>query len=361
MNKSKKYTLFVLISSLFILLGIIFLVVLIDPYFQYHHPLAGVDYKINDQRYQNHGIVKNFSYDSIIMGTSMSENFRTSEAEELFGGEWIKVCLSGASTRERLDMLEVALESDNEITTIINSLDTDSKYWLVAPENILQVGEFEYPTYLYNKYLHDDVNYWFNKNVLFEEVLSKIYRYDGVGNITAFDDYSRWAESKSYGEDRVKENYIFRTSDTEKIEEQAIFGDAQREMVENVLEQNFREILEDNADVQFVYFIPPYSIAQRKLDKYEGYLNRRIEVEKQVIKYLIEFDNVSVYSWNLDFELINDLSVYRDVNHYNGDISTDILKWIHGGHGLITKENYTQYIKEMEEYFLSYDYDSLLE
>jgi hypothetical protein len=58
-----------------------------------------------DERYLNDGIVKHFDYDSIITGTSMTQNFRASEFDELFKAHCVKVPLSGASYREINELL----------------------------------------------------------------------------------------------------------------------------------------------------------------------------------------------------------------------------------------------------------------
>lgn len=39
--------------------------------------------------------MRNFEYDAIIIGTSMTENFKTSEADALFAASFIKVPFSG--------------------------------------------------------------------------------------------------------------------------------------------------------------------------------------------------------------------------------------------------------------------------
>lgn len=51
--------------------------VYIDPLFHYHKPLQGYGYPLDNERYQNDGITRNFEYDSITTGTSMVENFKT--------------------------------------------------------------------------------------------------------------------------------------------------------------------------------------------------------------------------------------------------------------------------------------------
>ena len=78
----------------------------IDPLFHYHKPLEKFNYPIVDERYQNDGIVRNFEYNSIITGTSMVENFMTSEADEIFGSRFIKIPFSGGRYKEINDCLK---------------------------------------------------------------------------------------------------------------------------------------------------------------------------------------------------------------------------------------------------------------
>lgn len=49
--------------------------------YHYHAPLEDFAYLLdrNNERYQNYGILSHFSYDTIITGTSLTENFKSSE------------------------------------------------------------------------------------------------------------------------------------------------------------------------------------------------------------------------------------------------------------------------------------------
>ena len=59
-------------------------VAVIDPYFHYGKGLSCLSYPLHNQRYQNDGIAKHFDYDAVIIGSSMTENFKPSELDELF-------------------------------------------------------------------------------------------------------------------------------------------------------------------------------------------------------------------------------------------------------------------------------------
>ena len=79
MEQSKIYkiwlagTLVITITALALLASI---TIYIDPLFHYHAPLKNYEYPINNERYQNDGITRHFTYDGIITGTSMTENFK---------------------------------------------------------------------------------------------------------------------------------------------------------------------------------------------------------------------------------------------------------------------------------------------
>lgn len=67
-------------------------VVKVNPFFHYHKPLTeAYYYNLDNQRSQNDGISKHFDYDALITGTSMTENFKTSELDAIFGTNSIKV------------------------------------------------------------------------------------------------------------------------------------------------------------------------------------------------------------------------------------------------------------------------------
>ena len=59
------------LSALLCVLAIAIIVnVVIDPFFQYHKPLNGLSYTYEDVMYQSSGIIKNFDYETLIVGSS---------------------------------------------------------------------------------------------------------------------------------------------------------------------------------------------------------------------------------------------------------------------------------------------------
>ena len=75
---------------LLFLAGFAGITIFVDPLFHYHAPSKGLQYPLYDDVYMDDGIVRNFDYDSIIIGSSMAANFKASLFDELFGTHTIK-------------------------------------------------------------------------------------------------------------------------------------------------------------------------------------------------------------------------------------------------------------------------------
>ena len=76
--------------------GTVALVAAVDPFEVYHKATAFIPPISNGtQIYSNAGIAKNYAYDSVVIGSSMTENFRPSQLDRLSAGS----LSSFASTR----------------------------------------------------------------------------------------------------------------------------------------------------------------------------------------------------------------------------------------------------------------------
>lgn len=163
----KKWCISVISIVMLAVIVIASITIYIDPLFHYHEPLDNYEYLINDERYQNDGITRNFQYDSIITGTSMAENFKTSEANEIFDAQFIKVPYSGGYYKEINDNIKRAYSSGKNIKYVIRSLDNNYLMCNEDSKNPIKT----YPMYLYNNDIFDDVSYLLNKTMLLEKVL----------------------------------------------------------------------------------------------------------------------------------------------------------------------------------------------
>ncbi|MCR5416322.1 MAG: hypothetical protein K6E79_05975 [Pseudobutyrivibrio sp.] len=355
-TSSKKWFVSMLIILCLVLVTMASVIIVVDPYFHYHKPLAGLYYELNNERSQNDGIIRHFDYDAIITGTSMAENFKTSEMDDIFGTNSIKVTFAGGSYNEINENLEKALKLHPEVKTVVRPLDYS---YLMDPVDRTREDLGTYPDYLYDDNPFNDVNYFFNKEILFDICLPMIE--DAMagkpGGITSFDDYSNWMDTAEFGPAAALGD---RTSFSEPTTKEP-FVDELKEATKENITKNVIELAQANPDVQFYYYFTPYSVAWWGGVYEEGTMYRWIAAEQYAIELMLECDNIHLYSFNTEFDLTTDLNNYSDECHHGDWINSQILGWLYSGNYLLTKDNYMEYINEETQYYESFDYNSLFE
>ncbi len=337
-------------SVLLLIAGLTFI---IDPFFHYHAPYTGrFFYILDNQRSQNDGIIKQFGYDSLITGTSMTDNFMTTEAEELFGGDFIKIPSDGASFKEINDYVTKALSLHQDIRTVIRCLDMGG-FW--EEKDLMREDLGTFPRYLYDDDPFNDIEYLLNRDILIGKISRMLLdrlKPDFTPGITTFDDYSSWRTGYTYGFDAVCPGGI----STEKTAEDSHFTDELKENVRENIYQNVIKIAEDNPGVDFYYFYSPYSIVYWNDLNNNGLLLRQLEGERFVTSMLLKYPNIHLYSFNNRMDIIADLNNYKDTLHYGPWVNRDILRWMKEGENLITEENCEDYFDEEYSIFTGYDY-----
>ena len=328
----------------------------VDPFFHYHPPLTDeYFYKLDNQRSMNNGIVRNFEYSGLITGTSMTENFKPSEAEALWGGRFIKVPFSGSTYKEINDNLIIALNHNPDLRVIIRGLDM-GKFTDDKDEIRQDLGE--YPLYLYDDNIFNDVQYIFNRNVVFSRVYPMTKENDAanfVGGITSFDDYSNWINRYKFGKDAVYPDGIKMAEIKPSVE----LTDAAVKTTRDNIRQNVTSLAEQYPDVTFYYFFPPYSIQFWQYLLERGTLAQQIEAERIVIEEILKCENIKLFSFNNLTHIITDLNNYKDRLHYGEWVNSLILQYMHDGKCLLTAENYEQYLSDELSFYSSFDYMSL--
>lgn len=352
MRKSTKWFIGFISCFLIILLLTGTFMVVVDPYFHYHKPLEGLKYSLENERYQNNGIVKHFEYEAIITGSSMTECFRPSEMATLFGVNAIKVPYSGGSYKEVNENLKVAAETNKNLKMVVRCLDAmrffDDKDYL---------DYTDYPTYLYDDNLLNDVNYLFNKSILLV-ALQNVLGIGGNGSRSLdFDSYANWDEYYSYGYDAIMTHYD-RNSMEVAVEKQSMTEEDYVRLEANI-EQNVLTLARENPQIDFYIYISPYSIYCMDYWNRLGELEKRLDAEKRVIELLLTCENIHVFSFNTAYDVICNADNYRDVAHHREEVNSQILQWMKEGQYKLTLENYEAYCEEEREFLLNYDYEAL--
>lgn len=350
-NRYKIWVIGTLLLVVLSLIAVASVTVYIDPFFHYHAPLKKYEYLINDERYQNDGITRNFDYDAIITGTSMTENFKKSEADKIFSTDFIKVPFSGGSYKEMNNNLTRAYNSGHEIKYIIRCLDYTH---LIADKDAMR-EDIDYPKYLYNDNPFDDTSYILNKSVLFNRTLDVVSYTNNGSKTTSFDDYANWNSSYTFGAETVLSTYTL----GEKANEKAVLSKEEEDMVVGNIRQNVTELAELHPETTFYLFFPPYSICYWDNLNNTNEIDKRIDAEEIAIRELLKYPNIRLYSFCDNYELVCNLDNYKDQAHYGEWVNSWMLEWMYNREHQLSKDNYKKYIENIREFYNSYDYASL--
>lgn len=350
-RRARKWFFGVVVTALICLLFFAIITICIDPFFHYHKPLKTLAYSIDEERYQNDGIIRLWDYDAIITGSSMTENFKASQFDELFNCNSIKVAFSGGTYKEVGDNLRKALEThtDKKIKYVLRSLDYST---LVMDKNAMSKN-FIYPEYITNDKWLDDVNYILNKDALLRS-FDVLRRTKEGKETTTFDEYKNWNGYYKFGKASVLKGAHI----PKKAKQERRLTDADKTMILNNIRQNVTDLADEYPDTTFYLFFPPYSICYWAELYENGTISWRIEAEEVAICELLKHPNIKLYSFCTNYDMVCDLDNYKDTAHYGEWINDKILEWIAKDEYLLTPDNYQSYIDDISEFYNSFKYRS---
>lgn len=361
----KKFLIQELSVTLILMIAVAALVVSVDPFFHYHGPLKGISYILNNERYQNNGIMRNCEYDALVTGTSMSENFNTSLVDELFGVNSVKATYAGGYYKEIGDAERQALSYNPDLSVVIRSIDL---FFALTDKDYRNPGAAD-PVFLNDDDPFNDDSYIYNADVLFDYVNAEISRTVRGVPADTFDSYMRFAEERplgpAYALQMVLENTGGEIPDApglEKYTDQSGLTSEEKEMLLENIRANLTANIAENPDVEFYYFYPPYSIGDWYYNYVvEGKFPAYIETMEIITEELLKYDNVRLFCFFDETDMVTDLDNYSDMQHYSGEISDRILRWMAAGEHELKADSYMEYFDGIEAFYSEYDYNRMFD
>ena len=325
------------IGVIVLLAAIALIVICIDPFFHYHEPWFGLKAVLTDKEYQCVGSLRNFNYDSLIVGSSVTENNNNAWFDETFGGKTIKAVRSYGGTADLCWLLDVAHE-DHELKNVYYNIDPAA----LSSEATTTFEDTGCPMYLYDNNPFNDIEYLFNKDVLFEKIPYMIAR-----SASGYDEGQsyNWWQTKTFSEDSVLEHYE-RPSDTVAPLEEKTY--------EYNLKGNIALLTKEvsaHPETDYYFFFPPYSVLWWDNTIRCGELNTVLYDESQCMKALLEYDNVRVYNFMAREDITTDLNNYMDTLHFTPEINHSIVGWLSDGTDeLHSDEEVDAFIAQLREF-----------
>ena len=349
----KRWIIIFLITFLLGMAGVIYTVLLTDPFFHFHAPQTeSYYYQLSNQRSQNDGITRHFDYTGIITGTSVTKNFKVSQADALFKEAFIKIPYDGASYRDINESIARALERNPGIKMIVRGLDLE---FILAPKDYMSYEMDELPGYLYDSDWLNDIRYVLNRDVFFtwtsRMIIDKRIHHTEPG-ITSFDEYGSWILSPGFRPDGIVQFSpgvpVHLTAEQEKD-------------VRANVRQNITDLADLYQDTEFCYFIPPNCMVWWYKKTEDGSVFSIVEAEKIMMEEVLQHSNIRLFTWNNRTDLTGNLDNYEDSIHFDKWINEFILQSIKDNYGLITRDNYEKVLEQELKSYLTFDYPSMVQ
>ncbi len=341
------------ILAVIVVIGLI--VFAFDPFYHYHKPWFGLKAVLNDKEYQCVGTLRNFDYDSLIVGSSVMENNDNAWFDAAYGVKSIKAIRSYGATADLCYLMDVAYE-DHDIKRVFYNID---------PSALSSSAETTYestgcPMYLYDRNPFNDVRYLFNKDVLFEKIPYEIAN-SFMGDYNEGLSYN-WAKWKTFNSEMALGLY-HRSNEVTPMMEETYYD---KELQDNIA--LLTKEIETHPETEFIFFYPVYSMLWWDGIVRSGERDAYIYNELKMTEALLEYSNVRVFCFQADEEIATNLENYMDSIHFSPDINKLMLDRIVAGENELTKDNYQQEILEVKafsdrvvgEYIVPYEEQGLL-
>ena len=313
----------------------------VDPCLYYRIP-EDWDPVLFSERYQAAGLAKNVPADTVLMGTSLAANYRRSEIAETFGTTAVRITIPDGYLSEFDKTMDVLFRSQDP-QRVIFGLDANI---LVRDESGLTSAM---PDYLYNGNPFDDVKYLINKDTLYYSA------YVLMAN--------RWDEADTLDEGFTWDGDVWWNHAT------ALANYTRPEIVqETVAADAYLRHASDNLDVvegwitahpetEFDIFFPPYSILFWDKTARLGETEAVFAALDLACERLLQYDNVRLYNFLMDPDIVLDLDNYCDYVHHSGAVCTQVLAKMAAGECRMTEENYRDTLAQWRDFVVDYDYE----
>ena len=338
-----KKNIIICLGSFFSMLMIVAIITfLIDPYQHYRKSVFYKPYSF-DSRYMVWGMIKNYDYDSLLIGSSMTANFRKNYVDSYLNLDILRVPVPGATAYEENLIMQKSLRN-KKLSTILYGLDLSS---FTGKKD--RIKRDTLPSYLMNESFIDDLKYLLNIDVFFRDSL-KIFLsnfFDVKKNMIDFNTFWNWDYEMSFGSELCINDYSNRINSKKK------YSYKLSDLIES-FNYNIMPHFESNIDVEFIIFFPPRSILAWKVLEEQNSLEDILKFKKYILEQSIKYDNVKVYDFQIAKDVTHNLDNYMDTNHYSGFINKWIIKQIKNEKYLVSNEDIRPNIDKLRDQVSKY-------
>lgn len=102
------------------------------------------------------------------------------------------------------------------------------------------------------------------------------------------------------------------------------------------------QMVEAHPETEFYFFYPPYSLLWWDSVNRDGRIEECLYAAGRAAEALIPYENVHLYNFLAEEEIVCNLNYYMDAMHFSADINRWIAEQLKGSDYLLTEENYEE-------------------
>lgn len=317
------------------------IVYIVDPCLYYRLPERWQPVLFNE-RYQMAGYARNVEADTVLVGTSMTANYRAGWVEEAFGTSAVRITLPDGYYSEFDQIMELLFRARHR-ERVIFAVDLNI---LIRDESGL-TGAM--PEYLYNDTPLDDLQYLLNKDALYYSAYTILSNLRGRGS--SIDEGFTWDQGIWWDHMTALDHYERAPASDTVLPADAYAANAAANLA--VIEKWAAE----HPETEFDIFLSPYSILFWDKADRQGTTAAMLSVIRQTAETLLPYGNVKLYGFLMDREITADLDNYCDYIHHSGDVCRRVLAMLAADEGRLTAENLEETLASWRAFVVHFDYE----
>ena len=343
MNQHVKRWTAGLLAGLLLLLGAAAAVIYtVDPCLYYRMPDKWQPVFFNE-RYQAAGLVKNVRADTVLIGSSMAANYRAGDIGEAYGGTGLRITLPDGYFQEFDQVMDLLFRSQ-----------TPERVVFALDANILMrdddgVGD-SMPEYLYDRNPFNDVKYLLSKDSLYYCAYVHTANTQWHSGQT-LDEGFTWDKTVQWGRETTLGAYERPELAAEPLPADAFFRDVDRNLAVVL------SWIDQHPETQFDVFLSPYSILYWDKTARQGRTEAVFAALERTCDALTGLDNVRLFGFLFDQEIVTELDHYCDYVHHSGEVSRRLLDKLAAGEEQLTAENWRETLANWKAFVVDYDYE----
>lgn len=341
-----------LISFLCIFLSAVFLVgiiaYLVDPFYQFRYD--DPTYFNNTAKFPGPGLVKNYDYDTLIIGSSMTQNFDMDLFRRELGVSPLHIGIGGMGIDELLAYIELSEQTGK----------CEDYYIGIDQYMLTEAVEYRTPEYLFNDDPVSMLRYLFCYEAWFRYIPMDV-AISALDHISIdlplkirqaadIDYLANWENDFPFGEDVVIQNYLRDDYGVSSVETEGLYS-----RMMGWTDKLFENLPGDRS--QYHFFFPPYSVLFWYDARNDGYFETYLEAKKYFVEKAREY-GVDVYDFQ-SASFISDLNNYKDTTHYCGQINDWMVSCFAEGEYLADMESVersnAKLVAEVENFASGYE------